>query len=193
VAACLLTLLAAPAVAANAEVHIVGGAPNPAEITVDSGDLVTFFNDDDVEHTIFAAGQPRGDAIAPHSGAEFGPFDTGGERGTFAYRVDQSGPAGVVIVRGQATTSAPASTAPASTAPPETTATTTTVTAPTATTGAAPTTVAFDSSTTVTNEVKSGGKDSSNLLAVLGFALLVAGIGGLVVVLERTRRRRRAP
>jgi hypothetical protein len=35
-------------------------------------------------------------------------------------------------------------------------------------------------------------KDSSNVLAVVGFALLVAGIGGLIVALERGRRRRRS-
>jgi hypothetical protein len=38
---------------------------------------------------------------------------------------------------------------------------------------------------------ESPNKDSSDVQAVLGFALLVAGIGGLVVALERSRRRRR--
>src|SRR5256885_4500555 len=73
VAIFLITLAPLPAAAATTEVHISGGAPDPAEVTIDEGDTVTFLNDDDVEHQIFAAGQPRGDPIAPHTGAEFGP------------------------------------------------------------------------------------------------------------------------
>ena len=186
VASCLLTLLAAPATAASTDVHIVGGAPNPAEVTVDDGDTVTFFNDDDVEHRIFAAGQQRGDPIAPGTSTVFGPFDTGGQRGTFAYNVDENGPAGTIFVRGPAASTSTTSTT-ATTKPTTTTATTTTTkpatTTTTATTVATTTSVASTTTTLLVVQSDSHKKDSSNSLAVLGFALLVAGIGGLIVAM----------
>jgi plastocyanin len=188
VALCLLALLAAPANAATAEMHIVGGAPNPAEITVDEGDSVMFFNDDDVEHTIFADGQPYGDPIRPHGNELFGPFETSGQGGTFAYQVDAGGASGTVIVRGPAATS---SSTTATSAPPRTTTTSTTVPATTEATATTATTLAgIDSSTAVAAGPKSGKKDSSNVLTVIGFALLAAGVGGLVIAMERSRRRR---
>jgi plastocyanin len=191
---CLLIFLAAPANAATAEMHIVDGAPNPAQLTVDDGDTVMFFNDDDVEHTIFAAGRAYGDPIPPHGSELFGPFSTGGERGTFAYRVDENGASGAVIVRGPATTSPPTTTAPpraTTTTRPTTTTASTATTATTATTSTTTTTTVESTTTTGAVIVTTPGKkDSSNILAVLGVALLVAGIGGLVIALERGRRRR---
>ncbi|MEY2422228.1 MAG: hypothetical protein QOI95_2295 [Acidimicrobiaceae bacterium] len=188
VTSCLSAFLAAPAGAASTDVHIVGGAPSPSQVTVNEGDTVTFFNDDDVEHTIFAAGQPRGGPIAPHTGAEFGPFETGGERGTFAYRVDENGPAGTIFVQGPATSTS--SSTSTTRAPTTTTVTTTTTTAPTTTT-AAPVASTTTSTTVVVVQPGAPKQDSSNLLAVLGGVLLVAGIGGMVLVLERSRRQRR--
>lgn len=186
VAIFLVTLAPTPAAAATAEVHIVGGAPDPAQVFVDDGDTVTFLNDDDVAHTIYAAGQPRGNPIPPHTGAEFGPFQTGGQRGTFAYQVDQNGPAGTIIVRGTATsTSSTTTTLPViSTTRPTTT---TTTTAPTTTTTTS-TTEQPTTTTTAAGRVTAHKKESSTVLAVLGFVLLVAGIGGLVVVVTRSRR-----
>ena len=189
---CLLVFLAAPAHAATAEMHIVDGAPNPAQLAVDDGDTVMFFNDDDVEHTIFALGQPQA-VIPAHDRTTLGPFEPAGAR--FDYRVDDGGAPGVIVVRGP---DAP----PPSPPPPASTTTTTprtTTTAPpatattedtTTTTSTSTTVAAIDSSTSVAADPKAGKKDSSNLLAVLGFALLAAGVGGLVIALERSRRRR---
>ena len=195
VASCLVMLLAAPAFAANADVHIVGGAPNPSSVTINEGDTVTIFNDDSVEHTIFAAGRAQA-AIPPGDGHEFGPFQTGGEAGRFDYRVDQNGPAGTIFVQGPAPTTTTTTTRPTTTIAPTTT-TSTTTTLPTTTTSESTTTTSSTStsveSTTTTLaavQTEPHDKETSNRLAVLGFALLVAGMGGLVIAMQRSRRRR---
>ena len=195
VASCLVALLAGPAHAANADVHIVGGAPSPATVTINEGDTVTFRNDDDVEHTIFALGQPQAAPIPPGGAQEFGPFRTGGEAGRFDYRVDRNGPAGTIFVQGPPPTTTPPTTRPSTTTAPPTTATTTptttttTTTAPT-TTSATSTSVASTTTTQVASQTEPRDKDTTNRLAVLGFALLVAGMGGMVIALGRSRRRR---
>ena len=197
-ASCLLTLLvAAPATAANTQVHIAGGAPNPAEVTIDEGDTVTFFNDDDVEHRIFALGQDQSGPIAPGSSLDVGPFQTGGQGGRFDYRVDQNGPAGAVLVRGPATSptsSTTSTTKPTTTTAKPTTTSTTSTTTSTSTTVATTATTDTTTTTTTTTAVPvaqsdAKKKDSTNILAVLGVALLVAGIGGLIVAMQRSRRR----
>jgi plastocyanin len=190
VASCLLTLLATPASAATTEVHIVGGVPNPREVTIDEGDMVAFVNDDNVEHRIFAGGQQRGDPIAPGTSENFGPFQTGGQKGTFAYSVDDNA-SGTIFVR--ASVPAPSSTTTTSTPATTTTTTqpaTTTSTTTTTTSTTLPTTTTVASTTTATVAVQPDAKKkkSSNPLAVIGFALLVAGVGGLIVATERSRR-----
>jgi plastocyanin len=196
VASGLLLLLAAPASAATTTVHIVGGAPNPAEVTIDEGDMVTFVNDDDIEHRIFAAGQPRGDPIAPHTSADFGPFQTGGQKGTFTYQVDQNGSAGTIFVRGPAPSTTPSTTPTTrpttTTAQPTTTATSTTVATTTSTTLATTTSASSTTTTLLAVQSDSKKKGSSNVLAVVGFALLFAGVGGLIVAVGRSRQRRRS-
>ena len=196
VASCLLTLLAAAsATAATTQVHIAGGAPNPAEVTIDEGDTVTFFNDDNVEHRIFALGQDQSGPIAPGSSLDVGPFQTGGQGGRFDYRVDQNGPAGAILVREPATSptsSTTSTTKPTTTTAKPTTTSTTSTTTSTSTTVA--TTATTDTTTTTTTAVPvaqsdAKKKDSTNILAVLGVALLVAGIGGLIVAMQRSRRR----
>lgn len=194
VAACLVALFAAPARAADHTVHIQGGAPNPAHLTVADGDTVVFVNDDGDAHTIFAAGAPRGDSIPPGGTGDFGPFETNGEGGTFAYQVDDGGASGAIVVPKSATTpppTTPPTVRPTTTTVPATTTTTTTTTPPTTTSVPATTTTTaptFDSKVVVPNPPRK--KDSSNVLAVLGFALLAAGLGGLVIAVERSRRRR---
>jgi plastocyanin len=192
VAPFLVVLLAPSAQAANAQVHIVGGAPNPAQITVDDGDTVSFVNDDNVEHAIFAQGVQRGATIPPHSTSEpFGPFQTGGQQGNFTYQVDRSGPSGTIVVRGPVTTSTTATTQPTTTTSPYAT----TVVPP----SAAPETTVPETTTTLSSAspvdgvtVKSGRKDdSSSRFAVLGLVLLVSGIGGLILVAASRRRRSR--
>ena len=193
VAWCLLALLAAPAAAANAVVRIVGGAPNPSTVTINEGDTVTIFNDDSVEHTIFAAGRPQA-TISPGDGHEFGPFQTGGEAGRFDYRVDRNGPAGTIFVQGPAPTTAPPTTRPTTTTAPTTTTTTTTLPATTTststTTTSTSTTVESTTTTLAAVQTEPRDKETSSRLALLGFALLVAGMGGLFIALGRSRRRR---
>jgi plastocyanin len=194
---CLLMLFTAPARAASTTVTIGGGgAPNPAQVTVDEGDTVTFFNGDNVEHAIYALGQNQSGPIAPGSSLDFGPFQTGGQGGRFDYRVDQNGPAGVIVVRGPGasttTTTKPTSTTAKPTTTTTTTAPTTTATTLATTTTSETTTTTTSTTTTTTVATASSGTkdDSPNILAVVGFALLVAGIGGLIVAMERSRRRR---
>jgi plastocyanin len=197
VASCLLMLFTAPARAASATVTIGGGgAPSPAQVTVDEGDSVTFFNGDNVDHAIYALGQNQSGPIAPGSSLDFGPFQTGGQGGRFDYRVDQNGPAGVIVVRGPGasttTTVKPTTTTVKPTTTTATTAPTTTTTTLATTTTSETTTTTTSTTTTTTVAAASSGKkdDSPNVLAVLGFALLVAGIGGLIVATGRSRRRR---
>ena len=63
----LIVLFAGSAHAAAGSVHIVNGAPNPSSLTVNNGDTVTIFNDDDVAHAIFANGAQQGPSIPPHT------------------------------------------------------------------------------------------------------------------------------
>jgi hypothetical protein len=162
---------------------------------------VTFVNDDDVAHAIFAGGVQRGETIPPHGvGGPFGPFQTGGSRGRFDYRVDRNGPAGPIIVD-PAGAPAPSTSTTASTT--TTTRPTTTSTSPfaTATTAAPTTTTTTTIATTATTAatatasgsvgVKSSGRsdDASKRLAVLGVALLAAGLVGLILVTGNRLRR----
>ncbi len=76
----VVLLCAGSARAAAGEVHIVNGAPNPSSLTVNDGDTIIIFNDDDDAHAIFAKGQQFGPSIAPHTGGEYGPFNTGAQQ-----------------------------------------------------------------------------------------------------------------
>src|SRR4051794_24867331 len=101
VATIAVALPATRADAANTVIHIVNGAPSPDQnpVTVNEGDTVSFANDDDVPHALFAWGVQRGETIPPHTtSGPYGPFVTGGTGGTFDYQVDQNGPAGRIIV-----------------------------------------------------------------------------------------------
>lgn len=192
-------ILCGSARADTGSVHISGGAPQPSSITVNSGDTVVIFNDDDVEHAIFALGQQQGAAIAPHAGEEFGPFNTGGTAGRFDYRVDRDGPAGVIFVR--ATTATTATTRPTTTTRLTTTSTTIAKTTTTATTIAPTTTTAATTTTTAASSATAGtdgtivvGQDTSKKkskgIAAVGFLLLLAGLGGFVLLAVTARRRR---
>lgn len=192
-ATAVVALTSGTARAATGSVHIrPGGAPDPPSLTVNDGDTVTIFNDDDVAHAIFALGQQQGPSIAPHSSGEYGPFNTGGTQGRFDYRVDSNGPAGVIIVRTRAATTS-TTRPPTTTTTVATTTTTSTTVAPTTTS----TTIIITTTTTTSAPSTTGvvvvgqdtGKKKSNGLAVIGFMLLLAGLGGFVLLTVTARRR----
>jgi plastocyanin len=185
------------ATAAPAEVHIVNGAPNPQQLTINDGDTVTFVNDDDVPHSIWAAGQQRGATIQPHTRSDtFGPFQTAGHGGRSEYQVDQGGAPGAIVISGAAPTTEP---------PPPTTAPTTTTTVATTTT-AIPTTTAPTTSTTkpttttttsTTTTIASSGappggttddSPSRAWLGWIGLVVALVGIGNLVRVMTRPKQ-----
>jgi len=197
VAAIALVVLNSGSARAEAgSVRIQDGAPNPASITVNSGDTVVISNDDNVEHTIFALGAPQGPPIAPHGAEEYGPFNTGGTAGRFDYRVDSDGPAGVILVRATAatTTSRPTTTTSTTIARTTTTSTTTTIATTTTTSTTSTTTTTSSSASTDSNSTvvvgQDTGKKKSKGLAALGFLLLLAGLGGFVLLTVTSRRRR---
>jgi plastocyanin len=177
--------------AAGNDVHIVNGAPNPAELTIQEGDTVTFVNDDDVAHAIFVLGEQRGRTIAPHTRSDpFGPFQTGGQGGRSDYQVDQGGSAGAIIIAGPSTTTT--STTATTTAPPTTAATTTTA-KPTTTTTSTTTTATSTTTTAVPGTASSSrggrgqGTTSSKWLAVFGGVLGLVGIGNMIRVITRPK------
>ena len=177
------------ATAAGNEVHIIDGAPNPAELTIQEGDTVTFVNHDDVAHAIFVRGEQRGRTIEPHTRSDpFGPFVTGGQGGRSDYQVDQDGPAGVIIIAGPPTT----------TTSTTTTTTSTTTTAPTTTTTKPATTTTTTSTTTTTtaparsdSSSAAGGRGqgttSPKWLAIAGGALGLVGIANMIRVMTRPK------
>lgn len=191
---------AGPVVAAPAEVHIVNAAPNPQELTINDGDTVTFVNDDDVPHAIWAAGQQRGRTIQPHTRSDtFGPFQTAGQGGRSNYTVDQDGAPGVIVINGAPpTTAAP----PPTTAPTTTTTVATTTTKPATTTTTASTTTTTKPATTTTSTTTTtiassstapgggSGDDSSSRawLGYVGLVLALIGIGNVVRVMIRPKR-----
>ncbi|MEY2434089.1 MAG: hypothetical protein QOC92_3814 [Acidimicrobiaceae bacterium] len=194
VASFLVALLAPSARAATAQVHIVDGAPNPSQITVDDGDTVSFVNDDDVEHAIFAQGVQRGETIPPHStSGPYGPFQTGGQQGNFSYQIDRDGPAGTVVVRGPVATTSTATTQPTTTTSPFATTVVPPPTEPATTAAAAEATTTLSFASAVDDVTVPGGNkdDSSSRFAILGLVLLVSGIGGLILVAASHRRRAR--
>jgi plastocyanin len=191
VATFLVALCAPSARAANVQVRIANGAPTPTQVTVDDGDTVSFVNDDDVGHAIFADGVQRGETIPPHStSGPYGPFQTGGQQGRFDYQVDRNGPAGTILVQGPVTTTSTATTQPTTTTSPFATTVLPPATEPETT---APATETLSSGSGVNGvTVQTGRKDdSSNRVAVLGLVLLVSGIGGLILVAGSRRRRSR--
>ena len=185
--ALVLGALAPGASAAGNEVHIIDGAPKPAELTIQEGDTVTFVNHDDVAHAIFVLGEQRGRTIEPHTRSDpFGPFLTGGQGGRSDYQVDQDGAAGVIIIAGP----------PPSTT--STTTTTTTTTAPTTTTTKPATTTTTTSTTTTTtapahsdSSSTAGGRGqgttSPKWLAVAGGVLGLVGIANMIRVMTRPK------
>ena len=191
---------AATSAAAQADVHIVNGAPNPQTLTINDGDTVTFVNDDDVPHSIWAAGQQRGRTIQPHTRSDtFGPFQTAGQGGRSNYQVDENGASGVIVISETPTTAAPPP--PSTTAPTTTTTAATTTTAlPTTTTTTStttttrPTTTSTTTSTTVASSGAAPGStsdDDSSSRAWLGWAGLVValvGIGNVVRVVLRPKK-----
>jgi plastocyanin len=190
VASFLVALLAPPARAANVQVRIANGAPTPTQVTVDDGDTVSFVNDDDVGHAIFAQGVQRGETIPPHTtSGPYGPFQTGGQQGNFEYQVDRNGPAGTIVVRGPVTTTSTTTTQPTTTTSPFATTVVPPSTEPQTT--ALATTTTLSSASAIDGVTVQSGRtdDSSNRFAVLGLVLLVAGIGGLILVAGSRRRR----
>jgi len=191
---------AAPLAAAPAEVHIVGGAPNPQQLTINDGDTVTFVNDDDVPHSIWAAGQQRGRTIQPHTRSDtFGPFQTAGQGGRSEYTVDQNGAPGSIVISGApAPTTAPTTTT-TTTAPTTTTTTTVPTTTTTATTTSTTTTTTkpTTTSTAPTTSSSSGAPagDTSNddtpartWLGWAGLVVALVGIGNVIRVLARPKQ-----
>lgn len=199
-AAHLTAASALPALAAaTTQVHIVGGAPSPAEVTIDDGDFVEFVNDDDGPHAIFALGDQRGTTIPPHRTSDaYGPFRPENGGNTFPYRIDEDGPEGLIVVRSTetSTTTPPESPSPPASAFPSPTAGTTTTTAPSVTSPTppppTPTTTPTTRPSSATNApapvVVRESKETSPLLAVAGVALILAGTAGLVLGRFRSRR-----
>jgi plastocyanin len=184
------------AAAAPAEVHIVNGAPNPQQLTINDGDTVTFVNDDDVPHSIWAAGQQRGRTIQPHTRSDtFGPFQTSGQGGRSEYQVDQDGAAGVIQISGPAPTTAPPPTTAATTTTtvatttpiPTTTAATTTTTKPTTTTTTS-TTTTLASSSAPPSGTSDDGSPSRAWLGWVGLTVALVGIGNVVRVMTRPKQ-----
>jgi len=189
--------------AAPAEVHIVNGAPNPQTLTINDGDTVTFVNDDDVPHAIWAAGQQRGRTIQPHTRSDtFGPFQTAGQGGRSEYQVDQNGAPGVIVINGAASTTQPPPppTEPATTTTLATTTTavpttTTTTTAPTTTT-TKPTTTSTSTTTTTTIASSSAAPDATTdddspsraWLGWAGLAVALIGIANVIRVVTRPKK-----
>jgi plastocyanin len=188
------------AYADSADVHIVNGAPDPQSLTVHDGDTVTFVNDDDVPHAIFAGGEQRGHTIEPHTRSEpFGPFDTAGQGGRSDYQVDENGAHGVILIQSASSTTASTTTTAAPTTTTTTTKPTTTTTKPTTTTAKPSTTTTAPSTTTTTTRPPSSSTNgrkgqsgpSSVWLAVFGGVLVLVGIGNIVRVMLRPKHRRR--
>jgi len=186
---------AAPA-AAPAEVHIVNGAPNPQQLTINDGDTVTFVNDDDVPHAIWAGGQQRGRTIEPHTRSDtFGPFQTAGQGGRSEYQVDQNGASGVIVINGPGPTTVPP---PPPTEPTTTTtlATTTTAVPTTTTTTTAPTTTTkptTTSTTTTTTGVAPGATNDGDSpsrawLGWAGLAVALVGVANVIRVVTRPKK-----
>ena len=196
VLAFVVGVLVTRADAATSEVHIVNGAPNPQELTIQDGDTVTFVNDDDVPHAIYAQGQQRGATIEPHTRSQtFGPFQTGGQGGRSEYQVDEGGAAGVIIITGTSTTTS-SSTTTTTTAP--TTSTTTTIITTTSTSTTTTTTSTSTTTTTTTRPPASsssnseGGQDTSwPWLAPIGALLALIGVANFMRVVLRPKSRRR--
>ena len=196
--------------AAGAEVHILNGAPNPSELTINEGDTVTFVNDDDVSHAIFEDGTQHGTTIEPHTrSVPFGPFETGGQDGRADYTVDQNGAPGSIFVRGSnptttesestttvtiepATTETTATTAiTATTKVPSTTSTTaaskTTSTSSTTTTTPATTSSSTSTSRPVAAPTSTDQNDSKRWLAWAGLVLGLIGIANMIRVMTRPK------
>lgn len=188
--------------AAPAEVHIVNGAPNPQQLTINDGDTVTFVNDDDVAHAIWAAGQQRGRTIQPHTRSDtFGPFQTAGQGGRSEYQVDQNGAPGAIVINGPAPTTVPP---PPPTEPTTTTtlATTTTAVPTTTTTTTAPTTTTTRPTTTTTTTTTIAASsaapgatndDDSPTRAWLGWAGLAVAVVGIANVIRVVTRPKKQP
>ena len=173
--------------------HIVNGAPNPQQLIINEGDTVTFVNDDDVPHAIWAGGEQRGGTIEPHTRSDtFGPFQTGGQGGHSDYQVDQGGPGGSIVISETPTTTEP-TTAP-STTTTTTTVPTTTTTASTTTTTTRPTTTTTKPTTTSTSsspppsDATDDDDASRPWLAWAGLALALVGIGNLIRVVLRPKK-----
>jgi plastocyanin len=201
VAAALLFGAAARATAAvTTQVHLVGGAPNPTQVTIDDGDFVAFVNDDDAAHAIFALGEQRGSSIPPHRTSDlYGPFHPEGAGNTFPYRIDQDGQEGLIVVRGtDASTTLPPTSSPSAFPSPttETTIPATVTTAPAVTSPTLLPPVTATTTPTTTSAIASTpapvvvheAKKTSSLLAVVGMTLVAAGITGLVYGRIRSRR-----
>jgi plastocyanin len=194
---------AAPASAAQFDIHISGGAPSPSTLTIDPGDTIVYVNDDDVSHTIFADGRPQDDPIPPGGQSnQFGPFDAGGQQATYGYRVDATGPSGTIILRGTVpttTTSPPPPVPPSTTAPapatiPETTTTEVATTVVPSTTAATnPSSTRSPSTIEVAAAPARRSSGSTNLGLALGIAFLAIGLVGITFALTwrgfRARRR----
>lgn len=179
--------------AAVGDIHIVNGAPDPQTLTVHDGDTVTFMNDDDVPHAIFAGGEQRGHTIEPHTRSEpFGPFDTAGQGGRSDYQIDENGAHGVILIQGATAESTTTTAAPTTTTsrPTTTTAKPTTTTAPSTTT-TAPTTTAARSSSSSTKGGHGQSGPSTVWLAVFGGLLVLLGVGNMVRVMVRPKYRRK--
>src|SRR4051812_18493562 len=167
VAAFTVVVPATRAEAANTTIHIVDNAPAQNPVVINDGDTVTFANDDDVAHAIFAAGAQRGETIPAHTtSGPYTPIVSGDQGGRFDYQVDQNGAPGTIIVAGPPATEPPPpatepppTTVPATTAPTTTSTTATTTTTTSTTTTTTSTTVASSSSSSSSS---SSGKDSSS-------------------------------
>jgi plastocyanin len=175
--------------AAGNEVHIIDGAPNPAELTIQEGDTVTFVNHDDVAHAIFVLGEQRGRTIEPHTRSDpFGPFQTGGQGGRSDYQVDQDGPSGVIVIAAPSTTTTSTTrTTTPPTAVPSTTTTKPLTTASTTTTSTTNTTAPTHSGSSSDGGGRGQTTARSKWLAVAGGVLGLVGIGNMIRVMTRPK------
>lgn len=191
--AVFFVLFAPRANAADQTIHIeVGGTVrDPANVSVNGGDSVTWINDDLTDtHSVFITGEGNvsGDIASGGSFSHTFP-DPGSEDVSISYHIDSaSGPGGTITVKATTTTTAPTSTSTSTTEPTSTTASSTTSSSTTTSTSSTTTT---SSSTTTTTRFSSAsgqipiqdkggsGGGSSALPLLLGAFVVVAGLAGL--------------